>query len=55
MNKLTLIHQHRTTMLSASLVLLMIGGLLAVLAPTAAAAVHLLYFKGTPNGSAILL
>ena len=39
MNKHTSIHQHRTTMLSAALVLLMICDLLTFLAPNATAAV----------------
>lgn len=55
MNKHTSIDWRRKTALSAALVLLMIYGLLAVLAPDATASVVLLYFRATPGSDKILV
>ena len=55
MNKHTSIDRRRKTMLSATLALLMICGLLIAFAPDATAAVRLLYFTATPGSDTILL
>lgn len=55
MNKHTSIHQHRTMVLSAALVLLIASGVLVGSARHAAASVHLLYFRATAGNNSILL
>jgi hypothetical protein len=55
MNRHTSIDWRRKATLSAALVLLMIYGVLAVLAPDATAAVVLLYFRATPGSDKILV